>query len=517
MKANIACARGTFDYTFDGSESALWKKVGKSLKFMEVNDTMTITVGNQQAQLFKGDYIKCVFNNIDCLTPSLYKKTVLEKIDPDSRFGGYQFYKINPHNLGAKTVSFGGSYGRIGSDKTDLDHEKSLKLTPAYMYWIRYYEKLDKGYEDYTDQLVDENEKPSWMQMLHSQDDALESIEKLGQEEMTPAQRLFRRLSDAAKAVVDAIFTPDFLSGKPKFTQKQVDQSWEVWNSLGESKNIVSFNKKIKTLLAICPRKIDRFRGQTVESFFAKKFDDRNDQQAEYARIIDREESYIRAMEATLTPAAETKTLDGDDILFPGIKITDASPEETEMVRKQVGAGHNYTGRNLKDMVNHVWRVEPTGQRVRFEDYCEKRKIKERKLLFHGSKTENWISIIRNSLLLNPNAAITGKAFGYGIYFALDAGKSFGYTSHSGSIWAHGNASMSYMGLYETAYGKPLDANKAKEYTGKAVDDAGCDCLHYFAGSGGYGFRMDEIIFYNEEAVCLKYLIEFKDEGDKDD
>lgn len=515
MKAVISCSRGTFDYQFDGSESALWKKVGKSLKFMEPNDTMTISVGSQQAQLFKSDYVKCVFNNITCLTPSLYKKAVLEKIDPDSRLGGYQFYKINPHNLGLKTVSFGGSYGRIGSDKTDLDHEKNIKLTPSYMYWIRYYEKLDKGYEDYTDKLVDEDEKPSWMKMLESEKTAEESLQGIKVQDMTPAQKLFKKLSDAAQAVVQAVFTADFLSGKPKFTHKQVEQSWEVWNSLGESKSIVSFNKKIKTLLAICPRKIDRFRGQTVESFFARKFDDKDDQKAEYARIIDREESYIRAMEATLAPAAEDKSLDGDDVLFPGIKITDASEEEVEMVKKQVGSGHNYTGRNLKDMVHHVWRVEPVNQRERFEAYCENRKIKERKLLFHGSKTENWISIIRNSLLLNPNAAITGKAFGYGIYFALDAGKSFGYTSHNGTIWAHGNASVSYMGLYETAYGKSLDANKAKEYTGKAVDDAGCDCLHYHAGSGGYGFRMDEIIFYNEEAVCLKYLIEFMDEGEK--
>ena len=68
---------------------------------------------------------------------------------------------------------------------------------------------------------------------------------------------------------------------------------------------------------------------------------------------------------------------------------------------------------------------------------------------------EQFGSIIRQGLLLNPNAVITGKMFGNGIYFAPSARKSFGYTSCSGSYWARGNDNTGFMGLYATAYGDP--------------------------------------------------------------
>ena len=65
---------------------------------------------------------------------------------------------------------------------------------------------------------------------------------------------------------------------------------------------------------------------------------------------------------------------------------------------------------------------------------------KNKKLLWHGSRNENWMSIISNGLILNPNAVITGKMFGQGIYFAPKSRKSFGYTSYDGSYWARGNS-----------------------------------------------------------------------------
>jgi len=51
-------------------------------------------------------------------------------------------------------------------------------------------------------------------------------------------------------------------------------------------------------------------------------------------------------------------------------------------------------------------------------------------LLFHGSPISNWCSIIKNGLLLDPSklgVKITGKMFGYGIYFANAITKSYNY------------------------------------------------------------------------------------------
>lgn len=53
-------------------------------------------------------------------------------------------------------------------------------------------------------------------------------------------------------------------------------------------------------------------------------------------------------------------------------------------------------------------------------------------LLFHGSRTSNWVSILKNNLYLNPaekipNIHISGKMFGYGCYFADLHSKSLQY------------------------------------------------------------------------------------------
>ena len=73
------------------------------------------------------------------------------------------------------------------------------------------------------------------------------------------------------------------------------------------------------------------------------------------------------------------------------------------------------------------------------------------KLFFHGSKNENFWSILKNGLLLNPRAAVTGKLLGNGTYFADKAIKSFNYTSLRGTTWAHGNSSVGYLAIFAVA------------------------------------------------------------------
>jgi len=52
-----------------------------------------------------------------------------------------------------------------------------------------------------------------------------------------------------------------------------------------------------------------------------------------------------------------------------------------------------------------------------FDDFVEQEQVKDVRLFWHGSRNENWWSIINTGLVLRPtNAVITGKMFGYGIY-----------------------------------------------------------------------------------------------------
>ena len=130
-------------------------------------------------------------------------------------------------------------------------------------------------------------------------------------------------------------------------------------------------------------------------------------------------------------------------------------------------------------------------------------------MLWHGSRNENWMSIIQNSLLLNPNAIITGKMFGAGIYFAPSSVKSWGYTSYLGTRWANGHSSTAFMGLYAVAYGKPMNVDhwSSLDYKREVLQN-GYDSLHAHAG---VDLHADEIVLYDEAAVLLNYIVEFGD------
>lgn len=111
------------------------------------------------------------------------------------------------------------------------------------------------------------------------------------------------------------------------------------------------------------------------------------------------------------------------------------------------------------------------------------------------------------------NAVITGKMFGYGIYYAPKARKSLGYTSLSGSYWARGNSNSGFMALMDVAYGKPYDVysfdSKYYNFNYDSLQRTcpGANCLHAHEGSM---LRNDEIIVYKEEQCTIHYLIELK-------
>ena len=137
---------------------------------------------------------------------------------------------------------------------------------------------------------------------------------------------------------------------------------------------------------------------------------------------------------------------------------------------------------------------------------------KDIKLLWHGTRSENVWNILKTGLVLRPtNAVITGKMFGYGIYFAPKARKSIGYTSLSGSYWARGNGSSGFMILHECAYGTPYDVHsfdsKYYNFNWDTLQKAcpGATCLHAHAGQM---LRNDEIIVYKEEQLTARYLVE---------
>jgi poly [ADP-ribose] polymerase len=135
------------------------------------------------------------------------------------------------------------------------------------------------------------------------------------------------------------------------------------------------------------------------------------------------------------------------------------------------------------------------------------------KLLYHGTRNGNWLSVLQQGLRIRPNGVpTTGNMFGNGIYFANKAKKSIGYTSLKGSHWAGGADSKAYLAVFEVALGKSWDLLDGqtwshwmgglgqRQITAKGYDSVFC--------RGGADLRNDEYVIYDSSRCKIKYLIE---------
>ena len=137
------------------------------------------------------------------------------------------------------------------------------------------------------------------------------------------------------------------------------------------------------------------------------------------------------------------------------------------------------------------------------------------KLFFHGSKNENFWSILKNGLLLNPNATVTGKMLGAGIYFANKAIKSLNYTSLRGSYWSGGSSNTGYIAIFACAIDQNAcydvttysEISTCHNMTWKKLQQIKPGATYVYAHKGQY-LREDEVCIYREDQCTIRYLVE---------
>lgn len=221
-------------------------------------------------------------------------------------------------------------------------------------------------------------------------------------------------------------------------TFEQIKMSRKYFNAMGQRKTVKGFNNQLMKLLTVCPRK-----ARYVDELLANSTGD-------FAYIMQREENLIQAMEAVAT--ASTNPHQTDTFADIGVEVYYANEKQKAQVLRHLND-------QLIPKVKNIYRVIPGKQQKRFNKYIQEKGIHNVRQLWHGSRNENWLSIAKNGLLLNPNAVITGKMFGNGIYFATSSMKSWNYTSYRGTTWAGGTDDVGFMGLYAVAYGTPYDSH----------------------------------------------------------
>lgn len=372
------------------------------------------------------------------------------------------------------------TYGRIG-ESVDSPWKSRSCYYPITMFMPKYDEKISKGYKDFSDIYFAENIPPK------------DKLEKISKKEKAKSNTHSKTLFDLLRRYSTNTVKESEI--KVRVTWPIIQKSKELVESMRNATSVDEFNKYVLDLIVILQRPLKTGDGSGVRSTLANS-------KEKFAEIIAREESLIQAMEGSIDTGIVKHTSPGDFSDY-GIEVYEATEKQKAEVMRKLSD-------TLKSKVKKIYRVIPLKQKEYFNDYLNKNGIKDVKLMWHGSKNENWMSIIQNSLQLNPNAVITGKMFGHGIYFAPSSLKSWNYTSIQGSYWANGSSNTAFMGLYAVAYGKPYDvySHSYCDYE-SLVKTNGCNCLHAHKDKGM--LKNDEIVFYYESAVLLDYIVEFKE------
>jgi len=402
-----------------------------------------------------------------------FKYLYLVKVEPNAN--NNKFYRL----IQTDDNNWTAEYGRIGAGGFQTAYYNMSQWDKK----VR--EKEKKGYCDNT-RLVAEvivKEKKS-KEYLDIQNQVIASI-------------VARLQSMAKQAIAD-----NYTISSNKVTQIMIDEAQFTLDSLMSADNLELFNKILVELFKIIPRKMKK-----VKDNLATKVED-------FGEIIQKEQDLLDVMRGQVVQQSvvkeedttENEPINNQTILdVMGLQFEEITEEEKKLIKKTLGL--------ISDKFYQAWKVTSIKTQEKYDTYIKENKIKNTKLLWHGSRNENWWSIINTGLVLRPSAVVTGKMFGYGIYFAPKAQKSLGYTSLHGSYWAGGNSNSAFMSLYDVAYGKPYDVhsfdNKYHNFNYEALQKEckGANCLHAHEGSM---LRNDEIIVYKEDQITIKYLVELK-------
>lgn len=385
-----------------------------------------------------------------------------------------KYYKQIPHG-----DSWTAEYGRVGSSPQRREY-------PMSQWNSKYNEKIRKGYVDQSDLVEDliQVEKPKKSEYREIENKAIAEIVE-------------RLQAMARKAISD-----NYTISSNKVTHAMVDEAQDVLTSLIDAKDVDTFNETLLKLFTVIPRKMGN-----VKDYLAEKSDD-------FSRIIQKEQDLLDVMKGQVVQKqmidenSEKDDIQNENTILEqlGLVFEECSTKDIAVIKDALGS--------CSDRFYQAWRVKNIQTQKRYDDFVRENHITNTKLLFHGSRNENWWSIINSGLVLKPtNAVITGKMFGYGIYYAPKVRKSLGYTSLDGSYWVRGNSKFGFMALMEVAYGKPYDVysfdRKYYDFDYQKLQQAcpGANCLHAHEGSM---LRNDEIIVYKEEQCTIRYLIELR-------
>ena len=456
----------------DGSLMSYVRAMAKLIKVVDTFCEISLINEYQEvvwSLIVNNQYGKWNVKEKACLETSQFNDTsinfvtkILLNIDPQTNTNTYYRYEIID-GIGVL------SQGRIN----EVCSNNKIK---AYMIPIHYMLGLKSGY----------------VKTEATPDEEMSSIYMGSKGKMANLNGLFTNEDESVKVVINKLYNWSAQIVDLKYeivvsavSSQMLNNADKVIDKLSTIDDVELFNKELIRLFTIIPRRMNN-----VSNHLAKTIENID-------TILDKERALLNNLKLQHELNAKKNIVYKTFNEEFGFKLTLIEAEEVESVVSLL----NCKQRNL---VKQVFKINCQWQNDRFNEYVKNRNIKEIKQLWHGSRNENWLSILKSGLQLHPNASITGKMFGDGIYFAADSDKSFNYTSYCGSYWANGQSEEAYMMLCDTAYGVPCITNTPGIPSSFNTDEY--NCVH---AKKGRSLLRDEIIFYDEAAIVPRYLVQF--------
>ncbi len=395
-----------------------------------------------------------------------------------------KYYEMVEHADGTFTVT----YGRVGGHPT--------KQSYSSREWKKKYnEKVSKGYKDQTHLFAEV--KPS--EELQFAEIADKNVETL--------------INDLMRFAKKSISNNYNVSAE-QVTRKQVGEAQRILDDLVSKVKMnvdtKTFNKVLLELYQIIPRKMAHVGDHLIANVQTKEELEAlerklSDEQATLDVMRGQVEVNEKQKEAVEEQVAN-KTEKIDILEAMGLQVETVTDEKIIKQIKDL----------MQDHATHfqkAYKVINKKTQKHFDAYLETKENKKIELFWHGSRNENWVSILETGLVLRPaNAVITGKMFGYGLYFADKFQKSLNYSSLQGSYWTKGTANVGFLALFDVHVGGQFHIKQHESWCYELnrenlLKKGKYDSL--FA-EGGADLKNNEYIVYEQEQCTVKYLIEVK-------
>ncbi|KAF0974778.1 hypothetical protein FDP41_006252 [Naegleria fowleri] len=344
-----------------------------------------------------------------------------------------KFYVIQLIESGSKYYVFN-RWGRVGAkgqskltafgslDKAKADFKKKFKEKTSNTWENRDNFKFVKGKYDFIELDYDDDEDEA-----KEDDDEKMSDDK---DKPIPDSKLPKRVQELIKFISNKTFINDLLKEYEidtnklplgKLSKNQVQKGYEILKKIQDvldgkntSDDLESLSSRFFTLI---PHNFGRNTPPVINKTLLKK-------------KIELVESLAELEVASKIISHEKKTENPIDTIYNDLHTeltpVDKNSEEWKWIDKFIQNTHAPTHSSYTLELQDAFVVKREGEA---EKYIEKSKdIANKQLLFHGSRSTNFIGILSQGLrIAPPEAPATGYMFGKGVYFADMCSKSANY------------------------------------------------------------------------------------------